>query len=125
MYDIGVIKEINSNYEFDYTDEGRLIGRRVLGKDILNNSARDIKNFPKNTLIKLNHIILSGISNNKNEKLKFPSFPEAILINMIIKFDIQMNIMNKIIEEDQEKENFTNKFNYFGIPIMRNILSKK
>ena len=124
LYDIGVIKEINSNFEFDYTDEGRLIGRKVLGKDILNDSARDIKNFPKNTLIKLNHIILSGISNNKNEKLKFPSFPEAILINMIIKFDIQMNIMNKIIKEDQEKENFTNKFNYFGIPIMRKILSK-
>ena len=35
LYDIGVIKEINSNFEFDYTDEGRLIGRRVLGKDIL------------------------------------------------------------------------------------------
>ena len=64
------------------------------------------------------------MSNNKNEKLKFPSFPEAILINMIITFDIQINIMNKIIKEDQEKENFTNKLNYFGIPIMRNILSK-
>ena len=125
LYDIGIIKEINSNYEFDYTDEGRLIGRRVLGNDIINDFAKNMKNFPKDILVKLNHIVLSGICSNKNEKLKFPSFPEAILINMIIKFDIQMNIMNKIIEEDQEKENFTNKFNYFGIPIMRNILLKK
>ena len=124
LYNIGVIKEINSNYEFDYTDEGRLIGRRVLGKDILNDFAKDMKNFPKNTLVKLNHIVLSGINSNKNEKLKFPSFPEALLINMIISLDIQINIMNNIIKEDQEKENFTNKFNYYGIPIMKNNLSK-
>tara|TARA_B100001250_G_scaffold340141_1_gene307715 strand:+ start:1448 stop:2416 length:969 start_codon:yes stop_codon:yes gene_type:complete len=124
LYDIGVIKEINSNYEFDYTDEGRLIGRRVLGNDIINDFAKNMKNFPKEILVKLNHIVLSGIISNKNEKLKFPSFPEAILINMIISFDIQMNIMNNIIKEDQEKENFTNKFNYYGIPIMKNNLSK-
>ena len=124
LYDIGIIKEINSNYEFDYTDEGRLIGRRVLGNDIINDFAKNMKNFPKDVLVKLNHIVLSGIISNKNEKLKFPSFPEAMLINMIISFDIQMNIMNNIIKEDQEKENFTNKFNYYGIPIMKNNLSK-
>jgi 3'-5' exoribonuclease len=125
LYDIGVIKEINSNYEFDYTDEGRLIGRRVLGKDILNEFAKNMKNFPKNTLVKLNHIVLSRISSNKNEKLNFPSFPEAILINMIISFDMHMNMMNHIIKEDQEKGNFTNKYNYYGIPIMKNGLLKK
>ena len=124
LYDIGIIKEINSNYEFDYTDEGRLIGRRVLGNDIINDFAKNMKNFPKDILVKLNHIVLSGIISNKNEKLKFPSFPEAMLINMIISFDIQMNIMNNIIKEDQEKENFTNKFNYYGIPILKNNLSK-
>ena len=124
LYDIGIIKEINSNYEFDYTDEGRLIGRRVLGNDIINDFAKNMKNFPKDVLVKLNHIVLSGIISNKNEKLKFPSFPEAMLINMIISFDIQMNIMNNIIKEDQEKENFTNKFNYYGIPIMKNNLLK-
>ncbi len=119
LYNIGVIKEINSNYEFDYTNDGVLIGRRVLGKDLVNNFVKDLKIFPEETLLKINHIILSGIGDIKKEKFKLPSFREAILVHMIISLDMKMNIMKLIIRKDQNNGDFTNKFNYYGIPILK------
>ncbi len=118
LNDIGVIKEINSNYQFDYTKEGRLIGRKVLSRDIVKDFASKIKNFPTEILIKLDHIILSDSTNSKNN-IKGASFPEAILVKMIIMLDVKINIMKNLIDEDRDPGEFTNKYNYFGFPIMK------
>ena len=118
LNDIGVIKEINSDYQFDYTKEGRLIGRKVLSRDIVKDFSSRIKNFPEEILIKLYHIILFDPINSKNNT-KYASFPEAILVEIIILLDIKINIMKNLIDEDQEPGEFTNKFNYFGFPIMK------
>ena len=120
LYNIGVLRGINSNFEFDYTKVGKLIGNCILGRDLVIKYAKKIKNFPEKILIKLDHIILS-VNNSKDlEKSSLSSFPEAILVKMIVLIDIKMSIMEGLINEDQDSGDFTSKYNYFGIPIMKN-----
>ena len=51
---------------------------------------------------------------------KQPSFSEALLVNQIILLDSKMNIMANVLAEDKEKGDFTNRHNYFRIPLFKN-----
>ena len=118
LYDIGIIRSLDSNYKFDYTKEGRLIGHKVLGSNILKECVKEIKNFPQEMLLKLDHIILSNI-NEKKEEFRPPSFPEAVFVNMIILLDKKINIMKALIDQDQGFGDFTDKYNFFGFPVLK------
>ena len=59
LHDIGKLREIESDYEASFTKEGNLIGHIVIGRDMARATAKKIKNFPKNLLLKVEHIILS------------------------------------------------------------------
>ena len=118
LHNIGAIKAINSDYQFDFTTEGRLIGSEVLGKELINRYANKIHGFPSDLLIKLSHIILST-SNSKKKSNTGPSFPEALLINAIVELDLKMFMMKSTIDSDKDIGSFTNVYNIFGLPLLK------
>jgi 3'-5' exoribonuclease len=113
VHDIGKLSEIDYDYESTLTKNGNLIGHVVIGRDIALKEARKIKKFPKDLLIKIEHIILShqGMFNWKSPKK--PAFKEALLVHLIKLMDSQINLMDKSLNEDSESGEFTNHFNYF------------
>jgi len=119
LYGIGKINEINSEYDADYTTQGNLIGHSVMGRDIVRDAILKIKNFPDEFSNKIEHIIISCNISNKLQSQKQSSFPEALLIRQIILLDIKMNLMNAALEKDQETGNFTNRHNYFRVPLYK------
>lgn len=119
LHDIGKLEEINSEYEAEYTDSGNLIGHIVLGRDLVKNAINKMRNFPEELAQKLEHIILSHQGRYEWHSPKLPAFPEALLVHMIDNLDAKMNLMDLAYEEDQETGNFTNRHNYFRIPLLK------
>ena len=83
-----------------HTDEGKLIGYIVLGRDIVLDAARSMKKFPKDILTKLEHIILSHKGVPVKGYVAVPRFPEALFIYYIDELDGRMNMMLNAIEND-------------------------
>ncbi|HIA94155.1 MAG TPA: HD domain-containing protein, partial [Candidatus Marinimicrobia bacterium] len=102
LHDIGKLIEINSEYEAEYTDEGNLIGHIVIGRDMVRDAIKKIRNFPEDLAQKMEHIILSHQGRYEWQSPKMPSFPEALLVHMIDVLDAKMNLMDIALNEDQE-----------------------
>ena len=119
LHDIGKLIEINSEYEAEYTDEGNLIGHIVIGRDMVRDAIKKIGNFPEDLAQKMEHIILSHQGRYEWQSPKMPSFPEALLVHMIDVLDAKMNLMDIALNEDQEPGKFTNRHNYFRIPLLK------
>ena len=124
LHDIGKLKEINSDYEAEYTDEGNLIGHIVIGRDMVLSAINKIRKFPEDLSQKIEHIILSHQGKYEWQSPKMPSFPEALLVHMIDIMDAKMNLMDIAYTEDQEPGKFTNRHNYFRIPLLKKDESK-
>ena len=119
LYGIGKINEINTEYEADYTTEGHLIGCSAMGRDIVRDAILKVRGFPDDFSKRIDHIILSCNLSNKLQSQEKPSFPEALLIKQIILLDARMNLMEVALDEDQETGKFTNRHNYFRVPLYK------
>ena len=125
LHDIGKVKEITSELEASYTDDGNLVGHIVLGRDVVLDAAKKIKGFPKELLQKLEHMILSHQGQYEWQSPQKPKFKEALLLHLIDNLDAKMNLIKKAIEEDVEEGNWTARSNYFRVPLLKGNLSKK
>ncbi len=103
----------------EFTNEGKLIGHIALGRDIVKEATKKIKNFPLDLVYKIEHIILSQDVTRFSKSQKSPSFPESLLVNKIKDLDSKMNKMDIIMKEDQGDGDFTNKYNYFRGPLLK------
>ena len=85
---------------------------------------KKIRDFPDDLRQKIEHIILSHQGRYELQSPKMPSFPEAMLVHLIDVLDAKMNLMNIALDEDQEPSEFTNRHNYFCIPLLKKDGSK-
>ncbi len=116
---VGVLKQIKSGYITDYSKEGNLLGQSIIARDIINNEIGKFKNFPKDLKIKLEHILLSYENNFQRKTAYRPSFPEALLVHFIYKMNSNMNLMERIISDDNEETDFTSIHNLFRLPVFK------
>ena len=100
LHDIGKVKSINDDLIPSHTDEGKLVGHIVLGRDIVMETAAELGNIPQETLIKLEHIILSHQGSLGKGSVNYPQFPEALLVHYIDQLDGKINLMLDTIEKD-------------------------
>lgn len=119
LHDIGKLREIESDYEAGFTSEGNFIGHIVLGRDMVKEALGQINNFPNQLALRLEHIILAHQGKYEWQSPKKPAFKEALLVHLIDVLDAQMNIMDKAISEDREPGEWTNRHNYYRIPLLK------
>ena len=100
LHDIGKVKSINADLIPSHTDEGKLIGHIVLGRDIVMEKARKLGNIPQEILMKLEHIILSHQGSPEKGSVTYPQFPEALLVHYIDQLDGRITLMQDAIEKD-------------------------
>ena len=112
LHDIGKVKSINDDLVPDHTDEGKLIGHIVLGRDIVIETAGAMKKIPEDILIKLEHIILSHQGSSEKGSVTAPKFPEALFVHYIDELDGRMNQMLNAIEDDPNLS-WTDRHNLF------------
>ncbi len=119
LHDIGKLVEIESEFESDYSTDGHLIGHIVLGRDMVKKHAGKIKQFPRETLQKLEHMILAHQGRYEWQSPVKPKTLEAQLLHFIDNMDSKMNLMEKAIKEDKEPGEWTDRRNYFRYSLFK------
>jgi len=124
LHDIGKIRELNPAQQPGYTDSGKLIGHIVMGRDIALEVMARIDGFPMELRLKVEHMILSHQGKYEWQSPKQPKFPEALLLHYIDELDVRMAMMEEVIDKDNQSGAWTNRFNYFRIPILKGELKE-
>lgn len=92
LHDIGKLREFSfDTFPFDYSEAGRLVGHMVLGVEMIQDAAREIKKFPDATLKHLTHLVLSHHGRHEFGSPVLPMILEAFILNFIDDLDAKVN----------------------------------
>lgn len=102
LHDIGKISELCYEKNFNYTDEGHLIGHLISGVLMVEEKAKKIDNFPKTLLDLLRHIILSHHGEYEWGSPKRPKTLEALALHYLDNIDAKIHAFEKAISDDKD-----------------------
>ncbi|MCH7886496.1 MAG: HD domain-containing protein [Candidatus Marinimicrobia bacterium] len=119
LHDIGKLKELTGEVATAYTDKGNLIGHIVLGRDMMHEAAKNIEGFPEETLMLLDHLILSHQGKYEFASPRRPLTKEAMVLHFLDEMDAKLNIFDKAVEEDRNEGKWTSSNNYFGAQLYK------
>jgi len=91
LHDIGKLREFEWELDFEYTDEGRLLGHVVPGAEMAADAAKQIEGFPAGLVIQLQHLILSHHGRYEWGSPRRPKTLEAIALHHLENLDGQVN----------------------------------
>ena len=111
LHDIGKTRELGYRRTFQYTDEGGLLGHLVMGTIMVEEKAKTIKDFPKETLMAVQHMILSHHGLREFGSPVLPATPEAIALHHLDNLDAKVYEFTRAIEEDPNKESNWTEWN--------------
>ncbi len=119
LHDIGKLRELSCQpHGADYTSQGRLIGHILLGRDIVREYAMQMENIDAETVLRLEHMIVSHQNLPEWGSPVSPHTPEALLVHYADDIDAKFQMMafalNEPTANDQE---FTSRQN----PLRRSI----
>lgn len=105
FHDLGKTRELTYDIALDYATEGRLVGHVVMSYDLVRHYAAQVEGFPEDSLLYLEHMILS----HHGEIERSPVLPmtlEACLLHYLDNMDAQMmatiNEMEKVRDLGRE-----------------------
>ena len=125
LHDIGKLRELDYHpVEAKYTKHGTLIGHVVLGRDMIRDKARQIGEFPEETLLLLEHAILAHHGRMEFGAPKEPSTLEALIVHYADEIDAKINAVAAERMRSITEDEFTGKIYavdnrrfYKGIPV--------
>ena len=105
LHDIGKISELCYEKNFQYSDEGQLIGHLISGVLMVEEKAKQIDGFPKTLLDLLRHLILSHHGEYEWGSPKLPMTVEALALHYLDNIDAKIHAFNKAITNDKDTSN--------------------
>ncbi len=118
FHDIGKIFEFETIDKQKITLEGGLLGHIVLGNSIFLELAIEIKDFPKDLLLKIQHLIISHHGEKEFGSPELPKTQEAYALHIIDLLDSKINIFKDKIKNDIGNGNFSDYINVLGRRIL-------
>ncbi len=108
LHDVGKVRELDSGAEVGYTREGYLVGHVIMGSAMLRERAAKIPGFPEDTLLLLEHILVSHHGEKEWGSPVVPMTPEAMIIHAADNLDAKTQIaLTTIAEDPNPDEEFT------------------
>ena len=95
LHQIGKLYSINVGFSDKKNDSKQLVGNAILSRDIVNKYINQIKKFPENDKIQLEHLILSYQGRREWQSPVEPQTIEAVLLHTINYMDSQVNFMSR------------------------------
>ena len=125
VHDIGKLRELRCTlFEAEYTIEGCLLGHVVMGRDLVREAALKIEGFPQETLMLLEHAILSHHGKKEFGAPVLPLTLEALIVSFADDLDAKVNAVARARLDSMTAEPFTEPINaldrrrfYKGIPL--------
>ncbi|MCF6289804.1 MAG: HD domain-containing protein [Desulfobacterales bacterium] len=97
LHDIGKVEEFSYDvYPFNYTDQGRLVGHLVLGAEMVGARAIKIRDFPRELLVRVQHLVLSHHGQHEFGSPTLPMISEAFVLNFIDDLDAKLNYIGQL-----------------------------
>ncbi len=97
LHDIGKLEELTArDGVVEYTVEGRLKGHLVIGSEMVGEAAGRIKDFPKELLQQLQHLILSHHGRQEFGSPTVPMTVEALVLSFVDDLDAKMNLIEQL-----------------------------
>lgn len=107
LHDIGKLREMSYELTTEYTVEGNLVGHIVIGVGMLRAAAQNFPEVSEETLVHLEHLILSHHGDLELGSPVKPMTVEAVLLAVVDNLDATINQMRRIVEEDDAPGRFT------------------
>ena len=109
LHDIGKVRELEFEAVFGYSDEGQLIGHLVQGVEMVNERIPEAElrlgsEFPKETLLRVKHMLLSHHGSYEFGSPKLPMTPEAIALHHLDNLDAKVNEYTTLISSDPNSQ---------------------
>jgi 3'-5' exoribonuclease len=109
LHDIGKLRELKIGPAGGaYTPQGELIGHIVLGRDILREAAQTVS-LDEETLLRLEHIIISHQRTAEWGSPKPPMTPEALLVHYADDVDAKFHMLVAAFDEPASGEMTSNR----------------
>ncbi len=99
LHDVGKLQELKYDTAIDYTVEGRLLGHIVLGADFVRKAAENVEGLDRETLVHLQHLILSHQGKRENGCPVEPMTPEAFVLYYLDEIDSKLNAIERELDK--------------------------
>lgn len=121
LHDIGKLRELDPQpAETVYTCEGALVGHILLGRDMVREAAAAMETPPdRETLLRLEHAVITHQRLPEWGSPKPPMTPEAMLVHYADDLDAKFHMMVEILREDRSDGPLTSKRNILMQPLFR------
>ena len=95
LHQIGKLYSINLGSKMSKSNHKSLVGNAIISRDIVNKYISDVKNFPEDDKLRLEHLILSYQGRKEWQSPVEPQTLEAILLHSINFLDSKINFMRR------------------------------
>lgn len=103
LHDIGKLIELSPFPANDYTDQGELLGHIVIGVEMVNDHARQIPDFPEETLYLLKHLIVSHHGELEFGSPQKPKTIEAMVLHSADSTDSKIKMFEESFSKADDK----------------------
>ncbi len=121
LHDIGKLRELRVTPSGgEYTASGTLIGHILQGRDMVREAAAKLETpLDDETLLRLEHVIVSHQRLPEWGSPKPPMTPEALIVHFADDCDAKYQMMLTVLEDDPSEGPVTGRRNVLGQPIYR------
>ncbi len=117
LHDMGKIDELHYERDFSYSDEGQLIGHVVMAVGILEKKLREAERlsgdeFPRETALRLKHMIVSHHGTLEYGSPKVPMTLEAVALNLLDNLDAKIQCFDQLMRDDPNVESGWTNFHH-------------
>jgi len=107
LHDLGKTAELNCSTNFEYTDEGQLLGHISICVTWIDAATRRVSErtgepFPERIAWALQHIVLSHHGRAEFGSPKLPAIPEAFAVHYLDNLDAKLEMSKSVIERDHD-----------------------
>jgi 3'-5' exoribonuclease len=103
LHDVGKVEELRYEREYDYSDEGQLVGHIVMAASALDRKMRDL-GFDDALRAQVLHLVVSHHGEEQFGSPRKPMTPEAIALHYLDMLDSRIEMARKALEDDAESE---------------------
>ncbi|HUX06892.1 MAG TPA: HD domain-containing protein [Acidobacteriota bacterium] len=103
LHDIGKVEELRYDRDFDYTDEGQLVGHIVMAASSLDRRMRELQ-FDNSLRAKVLHLIVSHHGEEQFGSPRKPMTPEALALHYLDMLDSRMEMARAALEQEADSE---------------------
>lgn len=103
LHDIGKVEELRFDRDYDYTDEGQLVGHLVMAAADLDARMRRLE-FDDKLRAEVLHLIVSHHGEEQYGSPKKPMTPEAIALHYLDMLDSRIEMARAALEADEDRD---------------------